>query len=1567
MQNTPQKPEAVDTATDGAGKEAPGHNGTDSQQIDTALNADNRRGHCDYVEDEVIGGGRVNAAIAVGDADSGKTEADNGDENRIDGGCYENINGHGHNTNGVRDVEPNGNVVASTMLDALVSANSHSGVSAFEISQEQSPASPLHVNGHTGEIPTGIMEHFQAAVPSSELIPSLLKDRAIYGDLLTESTTSKSAAFDELRRADDDSTEFVDGWPVTYPEEYDNVAREAHSHWRSRLKQPTEALEQSISDIRDFILGSSRRRIRLVLIQLYGLIEKAPKIYELLEYKQNLESTNSAQAWLERNLNSLWVDLKTRCSLLILNEESRGLNTLNQIDIPDAKMCDSKLSFAQSLVLSTVKDAINNCVVLWDHFDSLVRGLVLVDSGEDILRSILLAPDTSPGIQNGGLRSLLSSYPILPDLYKLVIRNTVEAIAVSTTSGFRLVASEIQQYRVLPGVLFRAFAHYGRTTNCVDEVVQRLDTVFSLSNASLWIGNSVGHARPKYAKSGVELYELICSYFFSQNAGDDKQRQTFRFMRVISGLVGFLQLEVNEAFLDIFKQTECFALDSSTADVSAAMLLVLVGFGKQTTAQTILDVVSGVSNPFVAARIDSLVAHLLTDHMKPVAEFVNSVLGMDFAYPNERLFYLKDVITQSKSGYFSSAAIARRLISKSYPKQRDSFCCSPLQRTAILYFLQAGVFQENGVDVRQWFLSLVWAVDAAAADDFGAIVKAYVSAIFASSSVTPLPETTLWKVFSPETAFNAGPSDSVSPPQVLCILYLLYYCESLAEQIKGSNGQLSGFGNTLLAGHSGPSDQSRANQIGAPLGVAINRSTSFDLQHPHTSSIGRSSLPIFMFGAVRRGEYSDQLLDLLPVSWIVRCVSRSAAYRLIWPELLSMVTAQFPDQLDVVAVLQHELSADMEQQTSHRPDATEPHSFYKIPRPPSSETFNSLVNEARGLTRRTLNCTPDGCARNSHLFPILSTIEQYFRYPVAVRMETCAVFSEYLCRIALQNSSNVEIVTSICQAWFSLHGLNPHIVSTATANAWRAEGESSKPRLIPQDIWLDPLVLFRSDPLVFESPGLSDILLTILAEFLVLSRTCLRRIHSFRQLDGYSLKRPHVVAMVQLQESSALQILIELATLSHNDAVRALIFEFIHARFLEQRVVQKLVHFQAYELDAIEDMVKNVPSMHACSEFIPEMLMQSFPRLQLFSIRLAASITSHYPIVANEGMTKEVILPHIQTTLMQMAGTLVKEQLDISNAMFETLISISSVFPLVRQDCVRLVNMVRAAAIEKAQTALQPNNQQQRGFVQNIAQWIGSCNQMLDILDGAKSEANKHQYTRIEDVDSSELISMIESTAEQPEKPKHFASKPLADKLADTSIHQPAATLTSFHSGPPQATGLPARASGQPPPHSSPSLPQSQAHSGPASGNQKRPHYSAIGSNSDHPSRMMPLLPAGKRETGGTGSSDFGRGRSSLINTSAPNGPPAIASLSDLVEQGTPATYNHRSPSASPAQTATNPGAGGGAVSGLGASTGFKKRNRHRSRPLGGKEIINGGKVPGIGVKRSRVSGGDRQHRSKDH
>ncbi|KAJ1798242.1 Integrator complex subunit 2 [Coemansia sp. RSA 2399] len=868
-------------------------------------------------------------------------------------------------------------------------------------------------------------------------------------------------------------------------------------------------------------------------------------------------------------------------------------------------------------------------------------------------------------------------------------------------------------------------------------------------------------------------------------------------MRVISGLVGFLRLDVKESFLDTFKRTECFALDSSTADVSASLFLVLVGFGSQITAQGILNAVSEVDNPLVAARIDSLIAHLLTDHVKPVAEFVNNSLGMDFVYPRERLFYFKDIVTQSKSAYFYGATIARRLISRDYYKQRDStICCSHLQSAAILYLLQADVFQENGIDIREWFSALIWNMDAAVADDFGAVVKAYVSAIFSSSTITPIPETLLWKSFSPENVFSITSADS----------------------------------------------------------------------------------------------------------------------------------------LDVVSVLQHELYADTVQRTPpYKLFAFEPRNFRKGPQSLLGGMFSKLADEAHRLIKHAAIDLPNACASgNVPLSPILSTIEQYLKYPVSVRMETCGAFSGYICRVALQNCTDDEIVASICQAWFSLHELNPHIVSTATANAWRTEAESTKPKLIPQDVWLDPLVLFRSDSRVFESAGLTDILLTVLSEFLVLSRTSMRRIHSLRQRDSYALKLPHVVAIVQLQESSALQMLIELASLSRNDAVRALIFEFIHARFLEQRVVQKLVHFQAYELSAIDDMVKHVPSMHSCSEFIPEMLMQSLPRLQLFSVRLAASITSNYPIVANEGMTKEVILPHIQTTLVQMAGTVAEEQLAISNAMLEAVIRINSVFTLIRQDCIRLVNAVRNAAIEKAQPALQDNQQpQQCDFIQSIAKWVGSCDKVLEIIGDVNPDTGRSQYTQIEDVNADEFVSAVELSAKSRDKNMNISHKPppSASNTADPGTQQPGMAIPMS----PSLVGLPTHPPGQTLSPFSSNL--SQPHGGgPTSGNAKRSHNTAMSS-----------------------SVGFGRGRGAFGNPGSSRGSSsATGPLSNLTEQGNAA--------ASSAQMAVSPGS-----SSPGASAGFKRRTRSRSRPPRGKEMNGGGKPAAIGLKRAKVPGGDRPQRGKDH
>ncbi|KAI9502864.1 integrator complex subunit 2-domain-containing protein [Coemansia spiralis] len=1387
-----------------------------------------------------------------------------------------------------------------------------------------------------GKDSRAIIEDTQASMLSSALIPSSLKDSAAYSTLFTDETTA-SSTFDAIYPTDTSTSGLDDSWPLNHPEDYEAVAREAHSHWRSRIKQPAEALEQSTADIRDFMLGSARRRLRIVLIQLNALLTKTPSIYEILESKQNLESSNPAQAWLERKLNSLWTELKARCSLLIMDKEAESWDMLNQTPLPDSDDFADKASSVQMLVLLTLKDTIENCSLLWSIFENSIRGLILVNSSEEILKYMYFAAQRNTvGTRKTILRTLLESYLVLPDRYKAVIRDVVEAIATNAADESRLVILELQRYKILPGVLFRTLAKCVQTDSGVSQVTQLLDDLFT-SNAYVWIGQTTSKLQPKYAQAGAEIRRHIQCQFFNFATDELKQKYLLRFMRTVAGLVGHLRLDVQVSDLDLFRRTASLVTDNCTADVSVSLLLVLIGFGTQITTQDILDTIAQIDNSLlVASRIDCLLAYLLTDHVKHVEDFVKTALGMCFPFPRERLFFLKELVLQSCSTYLTDANIARRLISKDKSIiQRVAAHRSSLQQTAVLYFLQSTVFQDNGIDVREWVTDSIHDVDAAIADEFGAVMKAYVAAIFSSSAITPIPEALLWRIFSPETIF-ATPGNNVPPAQVLYLLYILSYSEHLLEQPKKISGRTSALSKRALLGHtSNANGQSFANQHGISPGIIGSRSSNLNPPAPNRLDIGRSSPMSSLFGAVRRGEYSDQFIDSLPIPWILHRVSRSVYYRQIWPELLSMAIAQHPDQLDVVAMLQHELAVNtVFSRSSKLPDSkasTSPLALSDT----RSGMFAGLTKDVLGVIRHIALDLADNRDTQALLPGLLSAIEQYTTYPAAVRMETCNLFSEHMCRIALLHYKNEELVTFIRQAWFSLHELNPHTVSTATANAWKSESEATKPKLIPQDIWLDPLVLFRSDARVFRSPGLTDILLTILAEFLVLSRSTMRRIHMLRQVENGEIKKQHISALIQLQESSALQLLIEITRLSKNEAVRALIFEFIHARFLEQRTVQKLVHFQAYELSAIDDMVKHVPSMHACSEFIPEMLMQSVPRLQLFSIKLAASITSNYPIIANEGMTREVVLPHIKTTLIQIAGTMVAEQLAICNAMLEAIISINDAFPLIRQDCVALINAVREAAADKAHAIMQ-GTQQQHSNTQNLAKWIGSCESVLQTIESNSLQFNRPHFIPIEDINADDFMPKLESLSQPPDKKNNQFGNSSLLNVPEAGTQQTgfSASLPSHGS---QASGLQSHISGQilaaPQPNS-----QSSSHNA-VSGTQKRPHSIAM-SNSDRSLRITSTSP----------SAGTMRGLS----------PPPQPNPSG--QSG--ATMSLHPSSAPPIHMLNNPGSSGSVPS----PPGFKKRGRHRGRVLGSKEI-GSGKISSsgsAGIKRSKVPGGDRQ-RPKDY
>ncbi|KAJ2082962.1 Integrator complex subunit 2 [Coemansia sp. RSA 988] len=1009
----------------------------------------------------------------------------------------------------------------------------------------------------------------------------------------------------------------------------------------------------SKADIHDFVDGSIRRQIRLVLVQIYELFDRTPRIYKVLENKRSLENSPSAQSQLDRKLNTLWAELKTRCSLLIVAKDNMqqvadrpqhmGLHGSNNSS--SGSDSNGGNSSVQSRVEAIMKKIANNCNILWEQFEISIRGLVFVDSGRKTVEAMLRRGDSqnSREISRRALQVLLEAYIVQPDLYKAQIRDMVDNIAEGSKDDAQLVVSELKGRLVLPGVMFRTLATGMQQDGGVDDTVGLLSEIFR-GGAATWIGKRANGARPRYAAAGDTIRAAVYRRFFEMKR-QERQRNVAVFTRGVAGLIGYLQLDVEETDYKFLAAASEAAADGQSATVCVALLVELAVFASDNTAQYILDAFIKMSTTAADSEIDRILVAFKVEDIKEASRLMTDVLTMDFGFPNERLFSLREKIEQSGEGFFSDGAIARRLAARRVEEVAKCGGKGLQYIDAVQLGLKHGMFEASGVNVGPWVGSLVSTASSAVANEMGGLIKAYVAAVFRSAAITPIPEEFLWQTF---TARRIGvvTGTQAPPAQVLGLLYILHYNARVLAQGSGDSGVAAAPGKRMAEGIiDSPPIQSSA------LGSASR-----------SGSTGAEKLALDgSNGSFRRGEYSDQLVDSVPVSWILQSVRRSGQYQRIWPELVAMATAQHPDQLEVESELQREEAED--DRWGGGLGVGRCLSDLEVSNPPSCLSALGCVDSPSG---------PDGLSPHVAL-RLQQAVEAYTQLPVAARMATCGQFAEKVCRAGVAEAGSPEVTAAMRRGWFAAHALDAHAVAAATANAWRGSGRA---RMTAQDVWLDPLVLLRSDARVLQSAALTDVLLTALAAALAQSRTALQRVFAQRR-NGGVLQGAHVQALAQLQEAAAVQLAIEAAAHAPSD-VQRLLFAFVHSRFLAQRGVQKLVHFQAYDADAIAAMVRYVPSMHACAEFVPELLMQAPPALQAFAARLAAAVVAQYPVPANEAMASEVVLPHAQTTLLHATQPVV--QPTVCAAMLDAVVAVATAFPSACADCRLLVAAARDAA-----------------------------------------------------------------------------------------------------------------------------------------------------------------------------------------------------------------------------------------------------------------------------------------------
>ncbi|KAK3237982.1 hypothetical protein CYMTET_51973, partial [Cymbomonas tetramitiformis] len=162
-----------------------------------------------------------------------------------------------------------------------------------------------------------------------------------------------------------------------------------------------------------------------------------------------------------------------------------------------------------------------------------------------------------------------------------------------------------------------------------------------------------------------------------------------------------------------------------------------------------------------------------------------------------------------------------------------------------------------------------------------------------------------------------------------------------------------------------------------------------------------------------------------------------------------------------------------------------------------------------------------------------------------------------------------------------------------------------------------PLAMLTCHPAVWTVPSLVAVLLGELSSILEASR---------RALAHSQVVRPDELANVTLAQMSAVvQMLLETCQTAEGRVCeehdyhecRTLIFSYLHKLFLEDPLLLKCVHFQGYDAGVLQKVVAEVPCMHACVAFVPELLAQPKPAQQLFGALLAFHLAAQYPLEAS--------------------------------------------------------------------------------------------------------------------------------------------------------------------------------------------------------------------------------------------------------------------------------------------------------------------------------------------------------------
>ncbi|XP_060533051.1 probable ATP-dependent RNA helicase DHX34 isoform X3 [Cylas formicarius] len=186
------------------------------------------------------------------------------------------------------------------------------------------------------------------------------------------------------------------------------------------------------------------------------------------------------------------------------------------------------------------------------------------------------------------------------------------------------------------------------------------------------------------------------------------------------------------------------------------------------------------------------------------------------------------------------------------------------------------------------------------------------------------------------------------------------------------------------------------------------------------------------------------------------------------------------------------------------------------------------------------------------------------------------------------------------------------------------------------------------------------------------------------------------------KESASVQMLLETCLETEDDRtlpgrqwalqeVRSLVCSYLHQVFIADTMLCKVVHFQRYPSELLEVVIKGVPSMHICLDFLQELMQQPSLKKQIFAVQLLSHLSVQYALPKSLNLC----VTALNLLYALLGGISSAQRVKLFKPVLPALVKIGEAFPPLIEDIVNL--LMQLARVCESQASLASHFDAQRG------------------------------------------------------------------------------------------------------------------------------------------------------------------------------------------------------------------------------------------------------------------------------